>query len=109
MQAAYTWDKNLSDIFYGNSANINDALALKTRPSPNGPPHGQWGPVSFDRFQRLVVNYSYDLPFGKGHVRLEGKLINGWNVSGVTIAQTGNPLTFIGGGSRRSVRHEPAA
>jgi hypothetical protein len=99
MQAAYTWDKNLSDIFFSNSANINDALALKTQPSPNGPPHGQWGPVSFDRYQRLVVNYSYDLPFGKGMTGIEGKLINGWNVSGVTIAQSGNPLTFIGGGS----------
>jgi hypothetical protein len=99
MQAAYTWDRNLSDVFFGNSANINDALALKTQPSPNGPRHGQWGPVSFDRFQRFVVNYSYDLPFGKGMSGMEGKLINGWNVSGVTIAQTGNPLTFIGGGS----------
>ena len=57
------------------------------------------GPVSFDRFQRLVVNYSYDLPFGKGTTGIEEKLINGWNVSGVTIAQTGNPLTFIGGGN----------
>ena len=99
MQAAYTWDRNLSDVFYANSANINDALALKTRPSVNGPPHGQWGPVSFDRFQRLVVNYSYDLPIGKGTQGIENKLINGWNVSGVTIAQTGNPLTFIGGGT----------
>lgn len=98
MQAAYTWDKNLSDVFFGNSANINDALALKTRPSPNGPPHGQWGPVSFDRFQRFVVNYSYDLPFGRG-TAMADKLFGGWNVSGVTIAQTGNPLTFIGGGS----------
>jgi Carboxypeptidase regulatory-like domain len=99
MQAAYTWDRNLSDVFYSNSANINDALALKTRPSVNGPPHGQWGPVSFDRYQRLVVNYSYDLPFGKGTEGIENKLINGWNVSGVTIAQSGNPLTFIGGGT----------
>lgn len=99
MQAAYTWDRNLSDIFFSNSADINDALALKTQPSPNGPPHGQWGPVSFDRFQRFVLNYSYDLPIGKGMTGMEGKLIDGWNVSGVTIAQTGNPLTFIGGGS----------
>lgn len=98
MQAAYTWDRNLSDVFFSNSANINDALALKTRPSPNGPPHGQWGPVSFDRFQRFVLNYSYDLPFGKGTAAAD-KLFGGWNVSGVTIAQTGNPLTFIGGGS----------
>ena len=99
MQAAYTWDRNLSDVFFGNSANINDALALKTQPSPNGPPHGQWGPVSFDRFQRFVVNYSYDLPFGNGAEGITKKLVNGWNVSGVTIVQTGNPLTFIGGGT----------
>ena len=38
MQASYTWDKNLSDVFYANSANINDALALK-----NG--LGEWATV----------------------------------------------------------------
>jgi Carboxypeptidase regulatory-like domain len=105
MQGAYTWDRDLSDIFYSNSADINNALALRTEPSPssepdpNGPRHGQWGPISYDRFQRFVLNYSYDLPFGNGSEGLVKKVINGWNVSGVTIAQTGNPLTFIGGGS----------
>jgi hypothetical protein len=39
------------------------------------------------------------LPFGKDTQGIENKLINGWNVSGVTIAQSGNPLTFIGGGT----------
>jgi hypothetical protein len=85
MQAAYTWDKDLSDIFFGNSANINSSLCLKC----------QLGRVSFDRPQRLSVNYSYDLPFGKGSTGVENKLIAGWNVSGVTIAQSGDPLTFF--------------
>ena len=84
-QAAYTWDKDLSDIFFGNAANINSSLCVKC----------QYGRVSFDRPQRLSVNYSYDLPFGKGATGVEGKLINGWNVSGVTIAQSGDPLTFF--------------
>ena len=84
MQAAYTWDKDLSDIFFSNSANINEALCLKC----------QYGRVSFDRPQRLSVNYSYDLPFGKGTTGIENKVIAGWNVSGVTIAQSGDPLTF---------------
>jgi len=88
MQAAYTWDKDLSDVFYANSANINDANCLKC----------QYGRVSFDRPQRLVVNYSYDLPFGKDTQGLANKLISGWNVSGVTIAQSGDPLTFIDSG-----------
>jgi len=84
MQAAYTWDKDLSDIFFSNSANINNALCMKC----------QYGRVSFDRPQRLSVNYSYDLPFGKGTEGITNKLIAGWNVSGVTIAQSGDPLTF---------------
>lgn len=98
MQSAFTWDRNLSDIFYSNSANINDALVLRTRPGLNGPPTGQYGPISFDRFRRLVVNYSYDLPFGRGTATAD-RVFGGWTVSGVTIAQTGNPLTFIGGGT----------
>jgi len=88
MQAAYTWDQDLSDIIFGNSANINDALCVKC----------QYGRVSFDRPQRLAVNYSYDLPFGNGTTGVEEKLIKGWNVSGVTIAQSGDPLTFIAPG-----------
>jgi len=84
MQAAYTWDKDLSTIFYSNTANINNPLCMSC----------QYGRVSFDRPQRFVLNYSYDLPFGKGMEGVAGKLISGWNVSGITIAQSGDPLTF---------------
>jgi Carboxypeptidase regulatory-like domain/TonB-dependent Receptor Plug Domain len=89
LQAAYTWGKNLSAVFNSNSANINDSLDLRA----------QYGPVSYNRSQRFVINYSYDFPFGRGMQGFEGKLIYGWNVSGVTIAQTGDPLTFIDPGA----------
>jgi hypothetical protein len=85
MQAAYTWDKDLTTVFYGPSANINNASCMIC----------QYGRASFDRPQRFVVNYSYDLPFGKNTEGIENKLISGWNVSGITIAQSGDPLTFI--------------
>ena len=29
MQGSYTWDKNLSDIFFSDTSNINDALCMK--------------------------------------------------------------------------------
>jgi len=89
MQAAYTWDKDLSTIFYSNTANINNALCMTC----------QYGRVSFDRPQRFVLNYSYDLPVGKGMAGIEGKLVSGWNVSGITIVQGGDPLTFIDAGA----------
>jgi len=88
MQAAYTWSKDLSDIFYSFTSNINLTLD----------PRSEYGRVSFNRPQRFVVNYSYDLPFGKGEQGFVGKAIGGWNVSGVTIAQSGDALTYIGAG-----------
>ena len=84
VQAAYTWSKVLSDLI-GTSANSNNALDLRQ----------QYGPASFNNYQRFIISYSYDLPFGKGMTGVEGKLVNGWNVSGVTVAQDGNPITII--------------
>jgi len=89
MQAAYTWSKSLSDLVPDAAtggylgANSNNPQDLRQ----------QYGPSFFNRPQRLVVNYQYDLPT---HQRpgLTGKLINGWSISGVTIAQDGNPLTL---------------
>jgi len=40
-----------------------------------------------------VANYSYDLPFG-AHNGAVGKLLEGWNVSGVTLVQNGLPITI---------------
>jgi hypothetical protein len=88
MQAAYTWSRDLTDVFNSNSANIDNSNDVRS----------QWGPASYGRDQRFVVNYSYDLPFGKGTQGIENKLIGGWNVSGITIAQSGDFLTFINPG-----------
>ena len=82
MQASYTWSKSLTDLI-GYAANMNDASSLGQ----------QYGPAYFNRPQRFIVNYSWDLPFGhpSGFV---GKLAEGWNLSGVSVAQDGTPLTI---------------
>jgi hypothetical protein len=82
LQASYTYSKNLSDLV-NNSGNINNPSALGSA----------YGPVTFDRPQRLILNYSYDLPFGT-HQGAVGKLVNGWNLSGVTTIQGGTPLNI---------------
>jgi hypothetical protein len=81
MQAAYTWSKDLTDL-YDSVANSNNASNLAQ----------QWGPAVFSRPQRFVVNYSYDLPFGT-HSGIAGRLLEGWNISGVTLLQDGTPIT----------------
>jgi hypothetical protein len=82
MQAAYTWSKDLSTLS-ANSSNSNN-------PSFIG---DNYGPVGFNRPQRLIVNYSYDIPTGNVRAGL-GKLVSGWNLSGLTTVQGGSPMTI---------------
>jgi hypothetical protein len=71
----------LTDLV-GFGANYNNATNLAQ----------QYGPAYFNRPQRFVINYSWEIP---AHARgALGKLVEGWNVSGVTVAQSGTPLTI---------------
>src|SRR5207245_2622114 len=52
-----------------------------------------YGPASFDRRQVLAINYVYNTPafqFGNAITHL---ITNGWQLSGVTQALTGNVFT----------------
>ena len=83
LQAAYTFSKALSDIFQATAnSNVSTDLAQ------------QYGPTEYNRSQRFVVNYNWDLPLGK-HSGATGKLLEGWNLSGVTVVQNGAPVTLI--------------
>jgi len=55
-----------------------------------------WGPSEFDARHILVFNYLYDLPFFKNHSTLGGKLLGGWQISGITQFQTGLPCSVAG-------------
>jgi hypothetical protein len=79
MQAAYTFAKNLTNL-YNSSANSNDSRDLSQ----------QYGPANFSRPQRLILSYAWDLPSGR-RVKL---LTTGWSLSGITTAQSGTPLTI---------------
>jgi hypothetical protein len=83
LQAAYTYSKSLTNIF-NSTANSN-------LPQDMGQ---QYGPSNFNRPQRFIFNYSWDLPFGK-HNGVMAKVADGWSLSGVTTIQNGFALTLI--------------
>jgi len=94
-QAAYTYSRAFTTQGYNTgippgpgSTNIGD---------PTAP---QYGLNAQYRPQRLVINYSYEIPSG-GAKGVLGALARGWSLSGVTTIQGGQPLTIIdsGGGS----------
>ncbi|HEY6307867.1 MAG TPA: TonB-dependent receptor [Candidatus Angelobacter sp.] len=95
---SYTYSKAL-----GQTSGIND------NPEPECPftcllANGQtvswrqfyYGPLSFDRRNLFVATYTYNLPFFRSQRGFTGQSLGGWSFSGITRAQSGQPLTISG-------------
>ncbi len=91
MQAAYSWSR----VFTNLQANISQSGNNMNSNDPNDSLQ-QYGLSPNYRPQRLVVNYVWDIPFGKRQGAL-GAVIGGWSLSGVTVVQSGQPLTITDG------------
>jgi hypothetical protein len=59
-----------------------------------------WSRSNFDRLHNYVLTSIYELPFGPRHRWLSdgvlGRVIGGWQVSGIFVAQSGTPLNITG-------------
>jgi hypothetical protein len=72
--------------------------------------NAEYGPSTFDINHLFNTTWLYDLPFGRSpHLRSSfrplNKVLEGWYLSGIFTAQSGDPLTvtenaFVWGGSR---------
>ncbi|WP_263357505.1 TonB-dependent receptor domain-containing protein [Acidicapsa ligni] len=84
--ASYTYSHALDEqsglgLFY----NGNNALNLRSG----------YGSSDFDRTHVINFNYVFRLPdFATKH-SLEGKIINGWSLVGLTVLQSGQPYSII--------------
>jgi len=52
----------------------------------------------FDQRHILTVSYIYSLPIFRHSKGLTGSLLGGWQVSGITTAQSGEPFSIVNGG-----------
>ena len=91
-QAAYTFSRSTDATSTGNTA-FNTAFNNESTLADSR------GLSDFDRTQRLVVSYRYDLPFFKGETGAKGMLLSNWAVSGITIAQSGEPFSVLDSGA----------
>lgn len=81
VNVAYTWSKARTDA---NSYNYQPMNSYNLR--------GDWGPSSYNRNQVLVISYVYPLPFWRTANEWYKKALGGWQVSGITMIQSGLPL-----------------
>jgi Carboxypeptidase regulatory-like domain len=57
-----------------------------------------WGPSDFDRPHILVGTWTWELPFFKEQ-KGAGRVLGGWELSGIVRYQSGAPLTVVGNSS----------
>lgn len=84
---AYTWSKAITDNSADRDSAVLDTYNLRL----------DRGPASFNRPQVLVFNYIYDLPFFQGQQGAVGRVLGGWEVSGITTMEEGTPVTVTQG------------
>ncbi|HWC97782.1 MAG TPA: TonB-dependent receptor [Candidatus Sulfopaludibacter sp.] len=94
MTTAFTWQKAM-DFESGDDGGL-DFYAGQGM-------HRNYARADFDRTLNYVQSYLYELPFGQGKQFLStgllGKVIGGWQLSGIFQFRTGTPLTFTGSNS----------
>lgn len=77
--ASYTWS---------HSIDLNSVSSRGITVQDSNDVRNERGSSDFDARHHFNVHYIYDLPF-KGN-----RLIDGWQISGITTFQSGNPLTI---------------
>jgi len=90
------WNRRFADglqfgVSYTLSKSMDDGSNQRDVIPNTYDPGMMRGPSEFDARHILVFSYLYDLPFFKNRSNLSGKLLGGWQISGVTQFQTGQP------------------
>jgi len=91
-QLSYTYSKaidNATTVYNGDT--INSAVAQENPFCWSC----EKSRASFDVPQRVVVNFSYQLPFDKGASHLPKRLTQGWTLWGIATASAGVPFTVV--------------
>jgi hypothetical protein len=96
-QAAYTWAHAIDNA----PDPLVPAAGNRTFPRNSRNLNEERGNSDNDIRHRLVLNYIYELPFGKGKGVLNhgvvGKIFEDWQLTGIAEAQTGHPFDIFSG------------
>ena len=95
-----SWNRRFSGgLLFGVAYTLSKAMDDGSHPRDILPntydAHNMWGQSIFDVRHIMIINYLYELPFFRNQSSLAGKLLGGWQVSGITQFQTGTPLSIV--------------
>ncbi len=94
-QAAYTWAHAIDN----SSDPLTPSAGNQEFPRNSLDLAAERGNSDFDVRQRVVINYSWILPIGRGHDHLAeglaGRIFEGWEVAGITTVSGGLPYDIF--------------
>jgi hypothetical protein len=96
--ANYTWSKSLDDV--PNGQGVAGISSQSLSPIPwyfQGRHQFDYGRSDFDRRQRFVLSYVWELPQLAKAAPFVRAALGDWQVNGIVTAQTGGPLTLLAG------------
>ncbi|HLG98934.1 MAG TPA: TonB-dependent receptor [Bryobacteraceae bacterium] len=96
-EASYTYTRDLSNLNGCNTAGTGSNFATEFGSLVCDPynPSLDYGNTPFDRRNRFLATFLYNLPFGKGRTFLNSaggvtdRIVGGWVLSGVVLLQSG--------------------
>lgn len=90
IEGNYTWSSFISD-----SDDVLGGQANRTLPSVPFNLRLDRGRSGFDQPHRLVVNYVYQVPEIFGSKGVMGRIVDGWQLSGITTLSSGTPFSVL--------------
>jgi Carboxypeptidase regulatory-like domain len=91
-----TWNRRFSDgLLFGFSYTLSKSMDNGSNQRDVVPntydPNSLWGPSEFDARHVFIANYLYQLPFFRQQQGVIGRVLGGWQISGISQFQTGTP------------------
>jgi len=87
VQLGYTWSRLLTTSPQDRALATYNTYDLKQ----------SYGPSTLNTPQMFIASYVYDLPFYRNQSGAIGKVLGGWEISGITTIQTGQSLSITQG------------
>jgi hypothetical protein len=84
VQLGYTWSRLLTTSPEDRSLATYDTYNLRQ----------SYGPSILNTPQMFIASYVYDFPFYRNQNGFAGKVLGGWEISGITTIQTGQSLSI---------------
>ncbi len=105
MQAAYTWSHAIADIVTDDSGGGTGSSSFTVASNPRL----DRGNTATNRPNIFIANATYLLPKLQNHSNLEQQTLGGWELTGITAADSGNSFTAFQGSGENGALLAPGA